>query len=199
MNPEVLQKLQEQDWNALGRRLVVHVCRRGGIRAWKEGARNIALGLGKSPEDIVADVITKVLAGERIWDPKRGALLPTLKAIADSELDHLWSRQARRREKSTPEDVGKREQQESAALEVDPPAGPVDPEEVLEKWDDMIGASARVSALLSSIGDEPDLQEVVEAVMDGCESTPRHLAQRLDVPVKDINNRLRRLRRRVTE
>lgn len=195
MNPEVLQKLREQDWNELGRRLVGHVRFRCGISAWKEAARDVALGLGKSAEDVVANVITKVFSGERTWDPERGELLPTLKAIVDSELDHLWKKHARRLERSDPEDVAERERQEFEVLEADPPDGPVEPEGILQRREEDIGTSAWVSEVFAFVEDKPELQAVVDAILDGCDPRPRFLAERLGVSVKEVNNRLRRLRR----
>jgi hypothetical protein len=54
----------------------------------------------------------------------------------------------------------------------------------------------RVNALFQAVSDDRELEEVVEAIMNGCEPTPRHLAAELNVSVQDINNRLKRLRRR---
>lgn len=199
MNPEVLQRLRAQDWSELGRRLVAHVCFRCGIRAWEESARHVVLGLGRSPEDIAADVIQKVFAGERTWDPARGELLPTLKAIVDSELDHLWKKHARRRERPDSEDIAEREREEFAALEADPPGRPGNPEEMLERREEVVGASAWVSAVFAFVKDKPELQAVVDAIMEGCVERPRFLAERLGIPVREVNNRLRRLRRWGTE
>ena len=55
----------------------------------------------------------------------------------------------------------------------------------------------RVNALFQAVSGEQELEEVLEAIMNGCEPKPRYLAAELGVPVEDINNRLKRLRRRV--
>jgi DNA-directed RNA polymerase specialized sigma24 family protein len=199
VDPEVLETLRKQDWSRIGRVLVLHVHRRSRIRAWREGVENLSLGLGRSAEDIVGDVITKVFAGERTWDPGRGELLPTLRRMVESELDHLWRKHAYRREQPRCEGAAEQEHQESMAIEIDPPLVPADPVAVLERREEMLAASARINALFAAVEGEPELQEVIEAIMEGCEPEPRHLAQHLGVPSKEINNRRRRLRRMATE
>ena len=44
---------------------------------------------GKTPEDLAADAILKVLGGDRVWDPGRGPLLPYLEGVVDSLISHL--------------------------------------------------------------------------------------------------------------
>ena len=48
-------------------------------------------------------------------------------------------------------------------------------------------------------GGIPELEKVVDAVASGCEPKPRHLAMELGVPVEDIYNRMKRLRRRARD
>lgn len=198
MDPELLEQLRKQDWNGLGRALVRYAYWKAGVAAWREGADR-TLALGSSAEDIAAAVITKVFAGDRTWDPTRGDLLPTLKRMVDSELDHLWRRPARLCERAEPEDPRAQEDQERRALETDVTALPIDPELAIANAEDRATPSVRVAALFESVANEPELQMVVEAIMDGCDPKPRHLAEHLKVPVNDINNRLRRLRRKVTK
>jgi len=198
VDPDVLEKLRKQDWNRLGRLLVLHVCHRSGIREWREG-QEIVLGLGKSPEDIVGDVVTKLFAGERTWDPTRGELLPTLRRMVESELDHLWRKRARRRERAEPDDPGERETHEGQALSADPTVFPDDPHAALESAEQANAASARVAAFFNAVSSEKALEEVIEAIMEGCEPEPRHLSDHLHVPVKEIYNRLRHLRRKAIE
>jgi DNA-directed RNA polymerase specialized sigma24 family protein len=198
VDSDVLEKLRKQDWNRLGRLLVLHVCRRSRIRQWREG-QEVVLGLGKSPDDIVGDVITKLFAGERTWDPTRGELLPTLQRMVESELDHLWKKHARRRERAEPDDPREREVQEAEALRVDPNVATDDPQAALERAQEASKASARIATLFEAVGGEKALEEVIEAIMEGCEPEPRHLAEYLHVPVKEIYNRLRRLRRKAIE
>lgn len=200
VNADLARRLREQDWDRLGRELVAHTLWRCRIRAWQEGAKDIPLGLGKTAQDIVGDVVKKLFAGERTWDPERGELMPTLKRHVQSELDHLWKREAFNRERADPDDLGQQEQQEAAAPGADPLASsPPDPQQILERKEDLASASARVEALFVAVADEPELAQVLEAIMDGCDPRPRFLAEHLKVPVTDIYNRLRRLSRKVIE
>ena len=41
------------------------------------------------PDDIAAQAIVSVIGGERKWEPERGPLLPFLKRVVDSLLNHL--------------------------------------------------------------------------------------------------------------
>ncbi len=192
----ILEQLHAQDWDQLGRVLVRYAAWKARIRAWREGARDISLGLGKSAEDIVADVIVKVFAGDRAWDPARGELLPTLKRHVDSELDHLWNRHARKLERPPPEAPEAREAQEGAAAALDPTAEASNPEARIERREEVVAASARVNSLFASVADHPELQAVIDAVLETGDTAPRHLAAHLGVPVSEVNNRLKRLRRR---
>jgi uncharacterized protein YdbL (DUF1318 family) len=54
----------------------------------------------------------------------------------------------------------------------------------------------RVDGLFQAVNDDPELEAVMSAILDGCEPKPRYLAAELGVSVEDINNRLKRLRRR---
>ena len=52
------------------------------------------------------------------------------------------------------------------------------------------------AALFAAVADHPELQEVIDAVLETGDTEPRHLAEHLDLPVSEVNNRLKRLRRR---
>lgn len=54
----------------------------------------------------------------------------------------------------------------------------------------------RADALSQAVNGEPELKAVVNAIRNGCEPKPRYLAAELGVSVKEINYRLKRLRRR---
>lgn len=54
----------------------------------------------------------------------------------------------------------------------------------------------KYSALFYAVSGDSELEEVLDAVINGCELKPRFLAQALNVPVENIYNRMRRLRRK---
>ena len=53
----------------------------------------MTLPQGSSPKDIAADVVIKVLEGQRQWDPSRKpSLLNALKGMVKSEIGHLYEK-----------------------------------------------------------------------------------------------------------
>jgi len=54
----------------------------------------------------------------------------------------------------------------------------------------------KYAALFYAVSGDSELEEVLDAVINGCELKPRFLAQALNVPVQNIYNRMRRLRRK---
>ncbi len=54
----------------------------------------------------------------------------------------------------------------------------------------------KYAALFYAVSGDLELEEVLDAVINGCELKPRLLAQALNVPVQNIYNRMRRLRRK---
>lgn len=49
--------------------------------------------------------------------------------------------------------------------------------------------------VLEMVKNDKQLEEVCQAILAGCPPKPRHLAKKLETSVKDINNRMKRLRR----
>lgn len=128
-------------------------------------------------------VIEKTLSGERHWDPAKGPLVPWLKDQVKSVIDALATSAPSRREAL----AGERdeEEQEEKELAVQP-----------THQEQRLLTTERVNTLFQAVSDDRELEEVLEAIMNGCEPTPRQLAAELNVSVQDINNRLKRLRRR---
>ena len=135
------------------------------------------------PKDIAQEVITKALDGSRNYDPDRGPLRNWLRDQARSELSHLVLSATHRHETELLEDE----------LASDPSS--VDPESVVIAQEDNDFVSQSVAAILEAVDGKPDLEEIVEAILNGCAPEPRHLAEELNLEVEEIYNRLRRLRR----
>jgi len=53
----------------------------------------------------------------------------------------------------------------------------------------------KVKALFQAVDREPELREVLLVIMAGCEPRPRYIALELDISVREVANRLKRLRR----
>lgn len=183
LNPETFRKLCEVDWGAIGVELLAFAASRAKIYRWYSG-QGKELAPGVSIEDVVHLVIEKTISGKRNWDPAKGPLVPWLKDQVKSVLDAMANSASNRYE--TPEREGRNEENTPKGYDLPRPPNP-------EKAALM---ADRVNELFQAVGGDKELEEVLEAVMHGCEATPRHLAAELGVPKEDINNRLKRLRRR---
>lgn len=202
LNSEVFNQLQQADWGSIAKDLVAFAQWWAERYQWRSGGTHL-LAKGKTLEDVVQDIMVKTIAGERKWDPARGPLVPWLKDQLKSEIDALAKSAAHTHEVAFPED----EKGEPLTDKIEYPVfegdvlgrvAPVDPETVTIAEEEIAYAKQKADALFDAVDGERDLEEVVDAILDGCEPKPRYLAETLGVPVQDINNRLRRLRRRAT-
>ena len=149
------------------------------------------MAAGQSLEDVVQHVIEKTISGERHWDPAKGPLVPWLKYQVKSVIDALANAAVRRHETQSAEgdDV-----EESVA-------GPgtsrsLSLEAIVLENEAAAQMAERVDGLFQAVNNDPELEAVMSAILHGCEPKPRYLAAELGVSVEDINNRLKRLRRR---
>lgn len=133
--------------------------------------------------------------GKRKWDPSKGPLRPWLKDQVKSVIDALDQSAPHRREVGFSEDEGRESfdnKREASFIT----AQTSNPEEIVLKKEASEQAERKINDLFQAVSGEADLEEVLEAILDDCEPKPRYLAVKLDAPVTDINNRLKRLRRR---
>lgn len=173
MRQDVERELRRVDWADVGIRLAAYATWKARNLQWRTG-RTDALASGKTPEDLAAEAILKVLEGERAWEPSRGALLPYLEGVVDSLMSHLATSADNRIQESwsdSQHDAGD-----------DPIA--TDPYDRIE----------RLRAALRR-DQQHALLAVVDAVAAHCDAKPQAIAQQLGTTVTDINNRLKRLRR----
>ena len=199
----IFKELQEADWDAISKELLAFALWWADRYRWRSGSKDI-LPDGYELCDIVQHVIEKTINGDRKWDPDKGELIPWLKNQVKSVIDAMAKSATHRKEFyfSDDDEDGLTEQEEFAAQQIDPSDNlyRLTPEEViLYKESDgerREKALIKYSALFYAIEGDEELEEVLEAVIDGCELKPRYLAQELNVPVENINNRLKRLRRK---
>jgi hypothetical protein len=170
---DVRRELQRVDWADIGVRLTAYATWKARNLRWRTGRTDLLAG-GKTPEDIAADAILKVLGGDRVWDPDHGPLLPYLEGVVDSLISHLAE--------SADNRIQERWSEAHDAADDEPAA--VDPEQ-------------RIDRLRAALIDDRQqaLLAIVDAIASHCDPTPQALAQRLGTTVADINNRLKRLRR----
>ncbi len=204
MDPSVFEQLQKADWGEIGKRLVVFAERLARRYYWQTGTWCNHLAKGATPEDIVQHVITKAFAGERQWDPARGPLETWLRWCIKSVMYALY--QAGNHEVQPPietEEEGSMDWMDWidwAAWKrgyVGSNSPPQTPEETLLAAEEHTAAKQRVQVLLDDVSDAPELERIILAILDGCEPKPRFLAEELNIPVEEVNNQLKRLRRRI--
>lgn len=212
MDPKTFKLLQEQDWKAIGKELVAFAAWRAWGYQWRHGG-NWDLAAGKTVEDLVQDVIVKTIEGVRKWDPDKGELRPWLRAQLRSVMDHLYRSGPHSYETAIPESddsdadeglIGNVQYRASTAASLVVMGSSVpEPQEVLLAKEAEEEArkriERRVNELFQAVSEDRELEEVVEAVLNDCEPKARYLADELGVPVEDIYNRLRRLRRRASK
>lgn len=186
MNQEVSALLQEADWGTIRRELLIYTTWRVRDYRWRRGGDG-ELAEGKTVEDVVQEVIVKALSGVRRWDPDRGELLAWLQAHSRSVIDALAKSASHRREVSVPE-----------VESLDGAQSP-DPLEIVLGKEAKMQIQQKVKTLFQAVDREPELREVLQTIMDGCEPWPRYIASELGISVADVDNRLKRLRRRASK
>lgn len=169
---------------------------------WNSGSPEI-LPQGYELADVVQRVILQTINGERNWDPDKGELLPWLKDQIKSVIDALAKSASHRKESFIiPDDDELTDKEEMLAKEIDPSENQnrMSPEEFFisleQEQERSERASNKSSALFYAVEGDTELEEIIEAVMDGVELKARFLAEKIEVPVEDIYNRLKRLRRK---
>jgi len=195
---DTVKELLKNDWREIGVRLAGYAAFRARNLAWRTGTSD-SLAKGLMPDDIAAQAILSVISGERCWDPDRGPLMPFLRRVVDSLLNHLAeSHDNRRVERLRLEHEEALYQQQSGAVDRSrwegenfqanlalPELGP-EPEDESE---------LKIQQLFAVAKEKPELLELLHAMIDFDEVRPRCIAFRLGKSVAHVNNCLKRLRR----
>ncbi|OQA22611.1 MAG: RNA polymerase factor sigma-70 [Chloroflexi bacterium ADurb.Bin360] len=185
MDQKTLELCQEADWGAIRRDLLVHTAWQARRYLWNHGGY-LDLAEGYTIEDVVQEVIVKTLSGVRKWDPEKGPLLPWLYAQSRSILDALAQSASHRHEMHIPD------------MEVLIAAQSLDPLEIIIEREREAQIRHKTETLIEIVEEDPELQEVLQVILAGCEPRPRHIALELGISVREVDNRLKRLRRRAT-
>ncbi|MFN8469034.1 MAG: sigma factor [Caldilineaceae bacterium] len=193
---QIFRRLEQANWDELSRKVLARAIWVAQNKRWHGRQGNVdattELVGGVSCEDVVQELIVKTIRGERKWDPDKVELEPWLYSQVRSLVSHLIeSAEHAHASIYTDEEI---ESQPNAAVVGSPSARLARSSEVtvLRTMDD----AAAVAAIYDATADDPQLEELVTATLDGCEPKPQALAEELGTNVQDINNRLKRLRRR---
>jgi hypothetical protein len=204
-----LTLLNQADWKRLQLKLLEYACFKAGRLKWRTGRGTLPKGL--SPEDLVIGAIQKTYEGAmgheqgpgvRHWNPETAPdLLDFLKAVVDSDVNHLVSSEEHRltnyHAQSTPEEA-------SDAIDRLVSHSGSDPEESLlarERESSKEGIADFFGELHAAFAHDPAVQTVLasyrEQAMKSDTIKPAAVARDTGLQIEEVRNAIKRLRRRV--
>ncbi len=197
LSEEAWALISEHSWDETLSKLVLHAFHKMRRHFW-QGVFGGPAPKGKDAEDLVMESITKVIEGDRSWDPvEQPDLFLYLKSVVDSKISHLvegWENRHCFRE---------------AALsggengEGDRPGF----------WDTVVctNPSPEAALLLDEreqlserffwgfyefLDESPKLQKMLECISEGCFKRAE-IAEKMGVPVKEFDNLKKQIQRRL--
>jgi RNA polymerase sigma factor (sigma-70 family) len=188
-----IPQLSEEQWKELIERLTLHAARKLLRLHWRGilWSRGGAVPGGVEPDDLASAAIVDVIDGMRSWDPEvHPDFLKFLRGVVDSKVSHLVREvENRKSRRLAPADSGEEgvAAHSVASRELDP-AGFVQDREAADRF------RARIVKALD--GDEV-ASKVLEC-LNAEYTKPQEMAELLGLPVSEINNAQRRLRRTVS-
>lgn len=137
-----------------------------------------------TPQDVVHEAIKRLVAGPREWDPVNyPEIVPVVRGVIRSLYSHLPERDENKLRVVPHDDQGK-------PVDVDELPGGTKAHQSTEL--EFLWVRTQIEAAIEG---EDDLVAVYLAIIDGCVK-PSEIADDLGITVEEVNNRLRRLRRR---
>jgi hypothetical protein len=202
ISPEIYNILSTADWESLGKKMLARAIWRGSTRYRITSSTIFARGY--SIEDVVSYIIQCAFddnESKRKWNPNVCDLEEWLLNQVDSVMD--WWLKLIENKNQTFEEFENVEQNENeepgntllTELKIVLQYGSPDPETIVIKDFEEEEAKVLFNALFDELSGEPDLQEVILSMMDVDDPKPREIAEKLDIPVEEIYNRNKRLKR----
>ena len=201
VSPEIYEILESADWETLGKKMLAYAVWRGSTR-YRITPATIFAG-GYSIDDVISYIIQSAFEGKRKWSPNEKSLEDWLLSQVDSVMD--WWLNLRENKDLLYDTLDNTEQKEdhqtnliqSIELETVLKYGPPDPETLLIKDIDEMEAKELYNALFDDTLDEPELQNMILAMMDIDDPKPSEVAEILGTTPEDIYNRKKRLKRHI--
>ena len=167
-----------------------------GLRIFAEfglGGQNATVpGVGLSLEDFVWNVLAQYAEGAMAYEAARGDLFSLLaRALRNDIIDSMRKAAHAREESRSP--VPRENSQKDAPPSLDELSAPG------EGIDSLLAEESYRARLLETFADEPELADVVRTVFELDLTKPREIAAALGIPVTELQNRKKRLRRRLIE
>ena len=187
----LLEKQPDIDFREVGVRLASY-----GLRIFAEfgiGGRNATIsGVGLSVEDFVWKVLSEYAEGQLAYNAQRGELFSLLaKALRNDIIDALRKAAHSYEEARSPMPRENTSENEPRGLDELPTTS--------QSQDTILAEESYRERLLEVFVEEPELAEVVRAVLDFGLVKPREIAASLGISVLEFQNRKKRLRRRLLE
>jgi hypothetical protein len=164
---------------------------------WRTG-NAVDLPRGETVDSIVSKAFTKVLTGERRWNPQTAPdFQKYLMGVIDSLLNHL----AQHKDNTTLRAVPRRHDGSDAPLSPAPGASdwhqePQDPESVLLHHEQTAYEDRVLQYLLDVSEDDPLVTQIIQAMRNGHDK-PGDVATALGMSVSDVYNAMKRLDRKM--
>lgn len=169
---EALDTYTEDDWNDLRKRLMYFAYRHySWVPRFTRGAIEV--------EDLVHDAMTDVISGRRTW-PTDVNFFQLHCGIIRSKVSHLYGREGR----VSATEVNQGSSASASSLSYQ--------ELQQEQLYDQLCSNIR-----ESVFDDPVLHQIVELWFAQPDMKPRHIAERLGLPVRAVQNAQKRLRTKV--
>lgn len=186
---DVRELLDSYSWDDIVDRLVVHADRKMRRLVWRNLRGGDPPG-GEESTDIVQSVIEKVFDGTRKWNPvKHPDLLSYLLDQVDSEISNLvrsFENRYHISETSLPD------------VKILEGTDETTPETELMAEADKLQSDDFVLGLLEFLNEEPELQSIVVAILDGNKKRAE-IADAVKITVAELDVRKKRLKRRLSD
>jgi DNA-directed RNA polymerase specialized sigma24 family protein len=203
---KTLELLENADWKRIIPELTQYALSRLRLKFFEDNSPlNGSLPIDIA-EDVVMESIRKVLDDTRSWKPdEKDNLVIHLKSVIKSGISHLDDDKEHKTTERFPPKTGSNDGQyvEELLKKAHPLeehtvgvaiAPPLDPEESLEEKERFNRDKIMEEKIMEKVNHAPELADVVLCIMMGL-SRPRDIAAELGIPVKEVNNRQKRLRR----
>ena len=163
---------------------------------WRTGNARELPG-GETVDSIVSLAFTKVLTGERRWDPHQAPdLQKYLMTVIDSLLNHLAEKKENTLLTTMPRVGDAHEAHMGQAVTAWHAQPPRDPETALLQQEEVQHQACMLQLLLEVSRDDPVVTAIIRAMQDGHER-PGDLATTVGIPVTDVYKALKRLDRKM--
>ncbi len=157
------------------------------------GVDTLLKGTGKSPEDLAMDTLTMLLSGELNYHRSKGKLDAFLSRVMDRDfIDLLRSKAQATVLSSDPGIDGENRAGETTQSRIDKPSNELDPFNTA-------AAAEFIEQLSNLVRGDAQLEEFAYAVLELGATRPQDIAGLLKTDSTDVQNRKKRMRRRLAE